>query len=65
MYTFAQNMTYGNTIPIFDTLVALITFANPSAKSHKSPQFWCRPGFFSRRTAFVYAVVVGSVMYVC
>ena len=36
---------YDNTIPGFNTLVALITFQSTSYKGNTYPQFWCKHGF--------------------
>jgi len=36
---------YDNTIPGFNTLVALITFQSTSYKSNTYPQFWCKHRF--------------------
>jgi len=41
----AQNLLYDNTIPGFNTLIALITFQSTFDKGNSYTPFWCRHGF--------------------
>ena len=63
IYTCAQNLLYDNTIPGFDTVIALITCESTSYKGNIYPQFWCRHVFVSSTT--LVGVVIDADGNVC